>query len=233
MTEGINFGQNARPLLMTAARVCSVIFHPLFIMTYMLLLLLLINPYLFGVNRMADQGRLIMMVFFSTVFIPIVSISMMKTLGFVSSWEMEDRMDRIIPYISTAVWYLAIYYFLLKSPDVPTAYKTFMLGGIIALFAAFFFNNFTKVSIHTTGMGGLLGMVIITMTFFRQKSFLIETSLTGPLRIEMFYLLMFTILMAGVVGTSRLLLNAHRPRDLWGGYFIGLAAQFVALQIVF
>ena len=49
----------------------SVVFHPLLVPTYMLLLLLLINPYLFVVSSPQDEGAkmLLLLVFLYTFFI--------------------------------------------------------------------------------------------------------------------------------------------------------------------
>lgn len=201
--------------------------------TYMLVLLLVVNPYMFGVHHFADQLPLMLIVFFSTFFIPGFAMLLLKKLGFIQSLAMDDRHDRIIPYILTAVFYLSTYYTLSQTPDIPDAFKTFMLGGIIALFMAFFINNFSKISIHAVGMGGLLAMTVILIYFFRQKSFPLETFVFGSIRVQMYSILMIVLLLAGLVGSSRLLLSSHEPKDLWGGYLVGIAGQFIALQVLF
>lgn len=221
------------PLLGYVAHGLSLLFHPLLLVTYILLMLLMINPYLFGVHKTADQIPLVVLVFFSTFLMPVIAIVMMKTLGFIKSWDMRERTDRIVPYIATSVFYISTYYYLVKMPGIPVAFKMFMLGGLIALFLSFFINNFSKISIHTVGMGGLLAMTVITMSFFRQSSLLIDTWLFGPIRLSMLSVLILVILASGMVGTARLLLGAHEPRDLWGGYLIGICSQLIALQIVF
>ena len=75
----------------------SIIFHPLLVLTYMLIILLLVNPYMFGVNSIASSTPLILMIFLSTFFIPVVAVVMMKFLGLISSFEMRDRHERIGP----------------------------------------------------------------------------------------------------------------------------------------
>jgi len=44
---------------------------------------------------------------------------------------------------------------------------------------------------------------------------------------------MLILIFSGLVGSARLYLNAHEPKDLWGGYLVGFASQFIALQLVF
>jgi len=220
-------------MLKLVANLISVIFHPLLILTYMLVLLMLINPYLFGAHSISGNIRLILLVFLSTFVIPAFAVLMMRLVGFISSFQMEDRKERIGPYIVTGMFYMWMFRNLLANPDIPSAYSIFVLGATIGLFISFFINNFQKISAHAVGMGGLLGMVMIC-TFSSNISygdFLIYTS-ENVYRIGMNSLLMVIILLAGVVGTSRLLLDAHNPQQLYGGYLVGIASQYLALAIL-
>ena len=219
-------------MLRYAAKFLSVIFHPLLMVTYMLILLLLVNPYMFGVNSIGEQWLMIIQIFLSTFFIPMIAVIMMFALDFIKSIEMHDRMDRIIPYIAISTFYVATYYFHLKMPGTPVAFQMFMLGVVISLFLAFFINNFTKISMHTVGMGGFLGMILLTIFFFQLTEFPLQTSL-GTVKVEMTSVLFIVLLLSGLVGSSRLILNAHHPSDLWGGYVVGLFGQLIAFNLVF
>ncbi len=219
-------------MLRFAAKTLSIIFHPLLMVTYMLVLLLLINPYMFGVSRIEDQWLMLIQVFLSTFFIPMLAVVMMYALEFIKSIEMHDRMDRVVPYISTSTFYVASYYYYLKTPGIPVAFQMFMLGVVISLFIAFFINNFSKISMHTTGVGGFLGMILITIFHFQLSDFPLETTF-GFFRIKMTTVLFLTLLICGLVGSSRLFLSAHHPSDLWGGYVVGLFGQVLAFNLVF
>lgn len=209
----------------------SVVFHPLLMLTYMLIILLLVNPYLFGASIIERKDVFVLVVFLSTFLIPAFSVFMMKALGLVSSIELKDKQERIGPYILTGVFYLWVFRNLLDNPDIPLAFKIFALGATIGLFLAFFVNLFSKVSMHGVGMGGLLGMVLITTLRFSYESFVFQ--LGGDVfQMSMNTLLIFVILICGIVGTSRLLLDAHHPRDLYGGFVIGFGTQFLALIIL-
>lgn len=218
-------------MLRFVAHFFSIICHPLFILTYMLLILLTVNPYLFGVNNIQGSTYLILMIFFSTVFIPGFSIIMMKFLGMIESIELRDRQERIGPYIITGVFYLWIFRNLLDNSNIPMAFKVFVLGSTIALFLAFFINIFSKISMHTVGMGGLLAMVIITMVQYSHGDFWVYLPF-AHFEMSMTTLLMIVIILAGIVGTSRLILQAHSQEEIYGGYLVGILPQFIALQIL-
>lgn len=217
------------------AQFVSVIFHPLLMLTYMLVLLLLVNPYLFGVNNIGDQLSrvLILRIFLATFFIPALSVVMLRFLGMVESIELKDKQERIGPYIITGIFYMWMFRNFLDNSLIPTAYTSFMLGATIALFVAFFINIFSKISAHAVGMGGLLGMVVLTMLEFSHHFFTIDLVLIGPVQFSLTVVLLLVILASGLVGTSRLLLQAHHPQDLYGGFVVGFFAQFIAYRFLF
>ncbi len=224
-------------MLRSIAYVISVVFHPLLMLTYMLVLLLLINPYLFGVSDISEPSSklLILRIFLSSFFIPFFSISMLRFLGMIESMEMKDKQERIGPYIITGLFYTWIFWNSFNSQQIPDAYAVFVLGSVIGLFLAFLINIFTKISAHAVGMGGLVGMVLITMFMFSYvtDSFAINFGPLGVLQLNMTMLFMIVLILAGLVGTSRLILQAHEPADLYGGYLVGLFSQIIALRFLF
>lgn len=222
-------------MLRSVAQFLSLLFHPLLVVTYMLVLLLLVNPYLFGVSNIGEQNSklLIIQVFLSTFFIPGFAVAMLRFTGLIKSLDMKVRQERIGPFIITGIFYLWMFKNFQNNAQIPTAYATFMLGATISLFIAFFINIFSKISLHAVGMGGLLGMVVITMLLFSYDSFIINSSFIGVMEVNMSTILFLTIILAGAVGSSRLVLDAHEPMDLYGGYLVGFAAQFIALRFLF
>jgi len=218
-------------MLRVFAQFFSIICHPLLMMTYMLVILLLVNPYLFGVHNIKDSHLLIVIVFMSTFVIPLFAVFMMKFLGFVESLEMPTREERIGPYIATGVFYLWMFINLYYNPSIPLAYKSFVLGATIGLFLAFFINIFSKISMHAVGMGGLVAMIVITMLLFSYGTFNVDL-LSSTYVVSMNTVLMLGLLLTGIVCTSRLVLNAHDMQDLYGGFIVGFGAQFVALKFL-
>lgn len=209
----------------TTAQIFSFVFHPLLMLTYMLLLLLMVNPYLFGSRVPQHQTLIVLSVFFTSYLIPSVAIVMMKSLNMINSIHLHDRQERIGPFLATGIFYLWIYYNLYKNPGIPPAFTIFVLGTVIGLFVSFTINLFFKISIHALGMGGLTGMVAITMWLFSDSTFTL-----GQWRISLNLLLIAIIMLSGMVCTSRLILKAHSLREIYTGYALGLLSQFIALK---
>ncbi|WP_264791696.1 phosphatase PAP2 family protein [Aureispira anguillae] len=209
------------------AQVISMVFHPLFLLSYAYILLAYFNPFLFGeastsrifvVTSNTSKGIwFINLVLFSCI-IPLVGVLLMRGLGMIRSLALDTQDERKIPYVLTGMFYMAMVAQNNYNTSLPLEIKIFTLGATIALFVAFFINLFTKISMHTVGMGGFLAMLII----------IIARSYAGAEN-----LFIFGILSCGLVGTSRLLLGAHQTSDIYGGYFVGFLSQFVALNYMF
>ena len=216
------------------AKIVSFIFHPLLIVTYMLMILLLVNPYLFGILHIGDKKGIlhILRVLISTFFIPGIAMIMFRFLMENQSQEMRIRESRFIPFIIAGTFYLWLTINFIYNPDIPKLFASFVLGATIALFLAFFMNLFSKISLHTVGIGSLLGMVIITILVLDYRTFSIPLLGSSTLEISMNTLLMMTLLIAGLVGTSRFIIEKNDPLNIYGGYTVGLSAQFLALRFL-
>ncbi len=210
----------------------SIITHPLFIATYLLLLVLAIDPYLFGVNEVGDMMTLVFIVFFSTFLIPAFATFLMIQLGLAKSYAMEDRMDRTGPLIAAGIFYLWIFWNLYSRSEIPRIYVALMLGATIGLFLVFFFNIFFKISAHMTGMGGWIGAIVLMAGFQGYRYMLVGVSSGSATVITLFNLLAISFVVTGLVGAARLHLKAHKPNELVYGFIGGFAAMFIAYAII-
>lgn len=216
----------------TLAQLLSLLFHPLLVLTYALVLLMVINPYAFSVRSVADKRAMVLLlsVFSTSFMLPAFGVALMKPLGLIKTWQMEDKMERTGPYILAGVFYLWLYKNLLSSGQVPELFATCVLGATIALFLAFFINIFTKISAHAAGMGGLVAMLLLAMKTWGGGMFDVPIS-GGALQLSLNALFAVVIIVAGLVGTARLALKAHEPADLYRGYAAGFAAVLLASMI--
>jgi membrane-associated phospholipid phosphatase len=72
-----------------------------------------------------------------------------------------------------------------------------------------------KISAHLTGIGGLTGMIF---------SLLLKTN--GNLLIWFF----ISILLAGILGSARLVMDAHSPKQIYSGFAVGFfSALFIMI----
>ncbi|MEO6758629.1 MAG: hypothetical protein ABIO24_04175 [Saprospiraceae bacterium] len=218
----------------TLARILSYLGHPLLVLTYILLILLAINPYAFGVRTLGDRNAMLLLIsVFSTSFLlPGFGVALMKPLGLIQSLEMPDKMERIGPYIIAGVFYLWLFKNLASAgSQYPNLFTVCVLGATIGLFLAFLINIFTKISAHATGMGGMVAMLLLT-AFTWGGSSLYMVVPGGGFLISGTVVLALGLLFAGAVGVARLALGAHTPVDLYRGYAAGFGAVLLANFLV-
>lgn len=213
------------------SKLVSVVFHPLFIITYVTLFLFMADPYSFGVNSVETQIPFILMIFFTTAVIPMIAVLLMKFLGLVQSFELKDAKERIGPYIITGIFYIWLAVNLVNDTEVPAIYTVFVLGSAIGLFLSFFVNNFVKISAHAVGMGGLMGFFLLMM----QESgdaFWIGLGSSQAIGIPFVYLFILSVLLTGLVCNSRLVLKAHQTKEVLQGVLVGLSSMFFAMIFI-
>lgn len=219
-------------MLRIGANIISVIFHPLFMVPYILGLLLVINPYLFSIQDNKSKGIILISVFFLSVFFPLFGILMLRLVGLSKSIQMNEREERIGPLIITSIFYLWLFVNIRNNPGIPEAFNAFTLGATIGIFVAFFINNFSKISLHGVGVGGMLAGIFMIRFFFSYEEVLLNLGPIGTFLINVDVFLMLAILITGLVCTSRLYLNAHKESDLYGGVLVGIFSQIIAYIII-
>lgn len=208
-----NFG-GASTILQGIAHVVSYLFHPILLPTYCILLLMWANPFYIASIKSAQGYQLFVSVFFNTCLLPVFIMRMFKNLGFIKDFNLDDRKERALPYllmISFLFWAWFVLKFYMGFPAI--VHET-LWGCFLSVMAAYFVNIFYfKISMHTLGMGGLF-VVALRASFIATSN--IQLALIA------------VILIGGLVGTARLILNAHKPVEIYYGYFLGILLMWFA-----
>lgn len=205
----------------TISNIISLLFHPLLFPTYGALLILGLNPNMFGYFGERLHFVWLIIVFALTVIFPAIWMLMMKGLGMIDSLKMETNKERIIPFVAAMTFYLWATWMFKANVHMKIPGNQFlfymMVGATISISVAFLMNSFTMVSLHTLGAGSIVALLLILVRFS-----------TYDLRM----LFVGAILLAGIIGTTRLILKAHNSAEVFSGYFIGFVGQFLAFNII-
>lgn len=204
------------PVVRFMARLISVLFHPLFIPVYISWFLIYQNPFFPGIDN-AEKGLLLLRFFIMYTMFPLVTILLAKGLGFVQSIYLKNQKDRIIPYVACGVYYFWMWYVLRNQPQLPPQMTMLALAIFLASSGGLIANSYFKVSMHAIATGVLVAFISI---------FALNTNASSGIYISIAYLI------AGVVGTSRLVNSDHHPFEVYAGLAIGIAAQILASYIV-
>lgn len=189
------------------ARIISLLLHPMFVITWGMLLMFNLNAYFVLIVPSELRWTIILLVFGNTVLLPAILIWIMAKRNLISSLELPVREERTWPYLIFAVFYASTY-FLMRNIGLPQLYYLFIAGALATIVLATIINLFWKISIHMIGIGGLTGGFLV----LSYRSLINE-----PL------LIIGLILLSGLVGFARLQSNTHSPAQVYTGYLLGLA----------
>ncbi len=193
----------------------SVVFVPLLLPLYGTLFIMISNPYEYsdwGTNTFA-----LIRVGLLTFFFPAITILLLVALKFVKNVNVYNRDERIIPYIACGFFYIWAFWVYYKEGFDPKI-TYIILGATIAVFVDFMINILViKVSMHTTGAGGLVACLLVLFPYSY---------------IDTLPILLIAIVCAGCVGAARLALKAHTEREIYLGYLTGFFSFMLAANIL-
>lgn len=195
-------------------KVISWILHPLLMPTYAVALVFLLSPYLNYSIPNKLQQLIYLLIALSTLILPVLSSFALLRLGYINSLEMETTAERRLPFMLTAICYFGAYY-LLKQLPLPKIFYLIMLGAMLSVVIALMINYKWKISIHMIGIGGITGALF---------------GMSQILLINLLPIVMIAVLLAGLLGSSRIALQAHSPAQVYTGYVAGFACTFFIIS---
>lgn len=212
------------------ANIISIIFHPIWFPFGMLLLYLHSNPIAFGLSKPLDDMVLILQTLITCTILPLVSVLVMWKIKLIPSVHMDNRMERIGPYIAMMV-FLIWYYLNIDLYGVAPVFRLYILGGIITLIMTFIFNLFIKVSLHAAGIGGLVINLLIAKKTFGYSSLILHFG-QSDYQWSFEIMLMIALLILFIVLLSRYYLRKHTVTELLGGLVLGFFGQLLAIPLI-
>ena len=186
------------------AQIISILFHPLFLTFYGLLIFFHSGLYISYLPQSMKKWIYIIIAV-NTAIVPLSLTPIYLYRKIIASVQMENSHERIIPLIINAFLFYLTYY-LLSRYNAPDILRIYILAGAVCIFVAILMSWRWKVSLHMIGIGALTGAVLFVSIRYRVNLNL--------------YLIML-ILFSGIVGFSRLFLNAHNPFQVYLGYLVG------------
>ncbi len=195
------------------ANILSAIFHPVFLPTYTILILFALKSYLSAILPVKLKFIILGIIVLITILIPLFFTYLFLLKGIIQTEKMENKHERILPYLISCVFFYLCYHILRQLP-IPQTYEMFMLGATFIILISFIINFFWLISIHMAAIGGITGL--LAGLYYQQG-------------IDTLCLLSVFILLSGLLGTARLSLNAHKPVQVYTGFMAGFSIMFVII----
>lgn len=203
------------------ANFLSVALHPLLLPTILFLLLLFIAPIPLGAESLELLMKLAVVgfVFIYTFVLPAYFVYLMKRWGLISSLKLENLKDRRLPYFVTSIIYTALGYFLYSKNSMlfPCGYILWSIAAVILCLGII--SLWWQISAHAAGVGGMIGALAGILGQLGEQN--------------LFFPLLFMVILSGYVISARLALNAHTPAQVGAGFLLGLGISLASIFILF
>ena len=193
------------------AKILSVLFHPLFVPFYMLLILLNVDRFFAMLIPVKVKLLLSCLVFLTTIFLPLMIVYLLYRLKVVKSFFLESKEERIYPLLTVAVFYYLTYY-MLKSFPISFIFSYYMLGSTFLTILAMIISFYRKISLHMIGVGGMVGLL---------------TGLSLNLGLDLTWFVIGAIILGGILGFARIQSNSHKPSEIYSGFLVGAVVMFL------
>ena len=132
-----------------------------------------------------------------------------------SRFELGSRERRVIPYVISIVSYLLCYY-IMAAAHVPHFLGTILIASLVIQVVCAMVNLFIKISTHTAAIGGVTGALLAFSLIFG----------FNPV-----WWLCLVLIIAGLLGTCRMVLRQHSLHQVVTGYLVGVVCAFVAVLL--
>lgn len=197
--------------MILAARIISMIFTP-FYLPLVSLVALFIFSYMSRLP-LFYQLKMVTLVYLFTVFLPSILIHLYRRYQGWTTFQMGRKERRMVPYIIAIMCYFTCYY-LMTVMRIPQFMANIVVTALAIQVVCAIVNIWWKICIHMAGIGGMAGALLAISLVFQ----------FNPL-----WWLSVIILVAGLIGTARMILRQHSLRQIVGGFVVGAVCGFLLI----
>jgi len=179
--------------------------------TYLFALFIIILPSAWAPVPPQAFRPILLMLTLVTLVLPVINIFLFKMLGTISSVQMPHRKERVLPFIFISAMYCAVTYMFHEKVyhmDWNDNFFRFLLIIDALVVAGTVITFFYKISIHSLALGGIVGILLPLNRISEEM--------------PIFYATLGAIVLAGVVMSARLQLQAHTLRQVLLGGLLGV-----------
>jgi len=202
----MNRGENN--FLYRLSQVVSIVFHPIFMPLYGLLIIFSAPTILYFVPLKIKKLTLLVIAC-NNVILPLSLVLMLYSRGIIKSFQAREKKERTIVLIITTILYLVTTTLMLRLP-IPNLIKVYFVSTTFISFISLVINHFWRISLHSVAVGGLLTLVCFMVYIFN---------------VPVIWYVSGMVLLSGLVMFSRLYNDDHEPAEVWTGFFAGVASM--------
>ena len=197
--------------IIIAARILSMVFTP-FYLPLVGLIALFTFSYL-SLMPWAYKLTVLTLVYLFTILIPTLLIHFYRNYHGWTLIELGKKERRVVPYLLSIVSYFVCYYVMHRF-NIPHFMSNILMAALVIQIVCSLINVWWKVSTHTAAIGGVVGALLAFSFIF----------MFNPIS-----WLCLTLVLAGLVGTSRIILRQHTLAQVTAGFGVGVVIAFAVI----
>ncbi|MCS3307413.1 hypothetical protein NXW15_08120 [Bacteroides thetaiotaomicron] len=198
--------------MLRVARVTSIVFTP-FSIPFLAFLVLFLFSYL-RIMPILYKGIVLGIVYCFTILTPTITIFLFRKINGFARRELSERKKRYVPILLTIISYVFCL-LMMRKLNIPWYMTGIIFVSLVISIICILVNLKWKLSEHMAGMGGIIGGLVSFSALFSYN--------------PVVWLCLF-ILIAGILGSARIVLGHHTLGEVLSGFVVGLVCSFLILH---
>ncbi|MFR1156442.1 MAG: hypothetical protein ACLSF1_22770 [Bacteroides thetaiotaomicron] len=198
--------------MLRVARITSIVFTP-FSIPFLAFLVLFLFSYL-RIMPILYKGIVLGIVYSFTILTPTITIFLFRKINGFARQELSERKKRYVPILLTIISYVFCL-LMMRKLNIPWYMTGIIFVSLVISIICILVNLKWKLSEHMAGMGGIIGGLVSFSALFSYN--------------PVVWLCLF-ILIAGILGSARIVLGHHTLGEVLSGFVVGLVCSFLILH---
>jgi len=198
--------------MLRVARITSIVFTP-FSIPFLAFLVLFLFSYL-RIMPILYKGIVLGIVYCFTILTPTITIFLFRKINGFARQELSERKKRYVPILLTIISYVFCL-LMMRKLNIPWYMTGIIFVSLVISIICILVNLKWKLSEHMAGMGGIIGGLV---------------SFSGLFSYNPVVWLCLFILIAGILGSARIVLGHHTLGEVLSGFVVGLVCSFLILH---
>ena len=198
--------------MLRVARITSIVVTP-FSIPFLAFLVLFLFSYL-RIMPILYKGIVLGIVYCFTILTPTITIFLFRKINGFARQELSERKKRYVPILLTIISYVFCL-LMMRKLNIPWYMTGIIFVSLVISIICILVNLKWKLSEHMAGMGGIIGGLVSFSALFSYN--------------PVVWLCLF-ILIAGILGSARIVLGHHTLGEVLSGFVVGLVCSFLILH---
>ena len=198
--------------MLRVARITSIVFTP-FSIPFLAFLVLFLFSYL-RIMPILYKGIVLGIVYCFTILTPTITIFLFRKINGFARQELSERKKRYVPILLTIISYVFCL-LMMRKLNIPWYMTGIIFVSLVMSIICILVNLKWKLSEHMAGMGGIVGGLVSFSALFSYN--------------PVWWLCLF-ILVAGILGSARIILQHHTLGEVPAGFTVGFVCSLLVLH---